>query len=123
MDELYEQLAPEPIEDKRLRRLKEYLETEWGPYAVTNQMRNLFGSAVGYPPIPPPQRWRIPANLDLDRLIWEQLQNEAFIDEIWPSILMMLDDDTLNTMWAAQVATVLALHNIIKILPIILEKP
>ena len=121
LEELYGQSPAEKPEDIRLRRFKEYIETEWGPAAVTMQLRALFGN--GYPPIPPPQRWTLgPYYTNLEQLIWEQVQTESFIEEIWPSVQMLLGDDVCNSMWAAQVATTLALFNLIRILPLMLTK-
>jgi len=104
-----------PVEDPQLIRLKEFLDTEWGPPAVGMQLRALF--AGGLPPIPPPQRWD--TEIDVIQVIYEQLQSEKFVNEMWPSIKMLLKDDTCNTSWAAQTLTILALFNIIRILPII----
>jgi hypothetical protein len=103
--------------DPHLERLKEFLDTEWGPPAVANQLRGLF--AGGLPPIPPPQRWTCGKNIDIAGIIWEQVQSEKFVDESWPIIKMLLGVDTCNTAWAAQTLTVLALFNIIRILPIV----
>jgi len=112
-----EDIMPEPSVDPHLVRLKEFLDTEWGLPAVENQLRGLFQG--GLPPISPPQRWVIPRNLDVVELIWQQTQSEKFIDEMWPCIQMLIGVDTCNTMWAAQTLTVLALFNIIRLLPII----
>lgn len=109
---------PVPAVDPQLVRLKEFLNTEWGLPAVEVQLRGLFGDG-GLPPIPPPQRWAVPGNLHIAELIWEQVQSEKFVDEMWPSVNMLLGDDTCNTMWAAQTLTVLAMFNIIRILPIV----
>jgi len=106
-------------DEKRLIRFKEFLNTRWGLPAVVVQFRALF--AGGYPPIPVPTRWKIPSSLDVASLVWEQVQTENFIDEIWPSIVIMMGDDITNFEWAARIASVLSLFNIIKILPIVLE--
>lgn len=106
-------------EEKRLIRFKEFLNTHWGLPAVTVQFRGLF--AGGYPPIPIPTRWQLPQGIDIEDLVWRQVQTEKFIDEIWPSVVMMLGDDIPNFEWAAQVATVLALFNLIRVLPIAIE--
>ena len=99
---------------------KNFLDAHWGLPAVVVQFRGLF--AGGYPPIPVPTRWQIPHNIDLTQLVWEQIQTETFIDEVWPSIKMLLGNDVLNYEWAARVATVLSLFNIIRVLPIVLEE-
>ena len=106
-------------DEKRLIYFKEFLNTHWGLPAVVVQFRGLF--AGGYPPIPIPTRWQIPTNIDVAELVWEQVQTEKFIDEIWPSIVMLLGNDITNYEWAARIASVLSLFNIIKILPIVLE--
>lgn len=105
-------------EEKRLVRFKEFLNTHWGLPAVVVLFRGLF--AEGYPPIPIPNRWCIPKDIDVTQLTWEQLQTESFIDEIWPSIIMLLGDDITNFEWAARVTTVLSLFNIIKVIPVVL---
>jgi hypothetical protein len=109
--------APEPVVEPQLERLKQFLDTEWGPPAVENQLRILF--AGGMPPIPVPQLWAVSRNLEIPSLVWEQTQSEKFVDENWPSIKMLLGDNTLNTEWAAQVLTILALFNIIRIIPVL----
>lgn len=106
-------------DEKRLIRFKEFLNTKWGLPAVVVLFRSLF--AGGYPPIPVLNRWHIPNNIDITRLVWEQVQTENFIDEIWPSLMMMLGDDITNFEWAARIASVLSLFNIIRVLPIVLE--
>ena len=112
--------AKQPTEDeRRLMLFKNYLDAHWGLPAVVVLFRTLF--AGGYPPIPIPTRWLIPKDIDLIQLIWEQIQTDNFIDEIWPSIKMLLGDDICNYEWSARVATVLSLFNIIKVLPIVLE--
>ena len=108
--------VPEPVVDPQLVRLKEFLDEEWGQPAIEQQLRGLF--AGGLPPIPPPQRWVV-GNLDIVGLVYEQVQSEKFVDENWPSVKMLLGVDTLNTAWAAQTLTVLAIFNIIRILPIL----
>jgi hypothetical protein len=113
-----EDIMPEPPVDAHLERLKEYLDTEWGPPAVQSQLRGLF--AEGLPPIPPPQRWAVSVRLDIPQLIWEQTQSEKFVNEQWPSIKMLVGEDTCNTEWAARVLTMLALFNIIRVLPVII---
>ena len=107
---------PAPVQDPQFTRLKEYLDQEWGPPAVQVMVRTLF--ANGLPPIPKPERWSIDSRLDICELIWKQTQSEKFVEEMWPSIKMLLGEDTCNTMWSAQVLTFLALFNIIRILPI-----
>ena len=110
----------QPTEDERqLMLFKNYLDAHWGLPAVVVQFRGLF--AGGYPPIPIPTRWLIPKDIDLMQLVWEQIQTDNFIDEIWPSIKMLLGNDICNYEWSARVATVLSLFNIIKVLPIVLE--
>ena len=112
-------IPSEPQEDARLTRFKEFLNTQWGLPAVTVMFRGLF--AGGYPPIPVPTRWQIPSGFNLEQLVWEQVQTEKFIDEAWPSILMLLGDDICNSEWAARIATVLSFFNVIRVLPIVLE--
>jgi len=107
---------PETI-DRDLELAKRFLDEQWGPPAVEVQLRALFSE--GLPPIPPPQRWGTPYSFDITQLIWEQVQSEKFIEDSWPSIKMLLKEDTCNTMWVAQALTVLALFNIIKILPLV----
>ena len=112
----------QPTEDeRRLMLFKNFLDSHWGLPAVVVLFRTLF-SEGGYPPISVPTRWYIPKNIDLTRLVWEQIQTENFIDEIWPSIKMLLGDDVLNYEWAARVATVLSLFNIIRVLPLVLTE-
>jgi hypothetical protein len=114
-----EDILPEPIVpvDAQLERLKEFLDTEWGLPAVENQLRVMFMG--GMPPIPPPQRWVIGRYVNIPELIWQQVQSEKFLEDTWPSIRMLLGVDVCNTAWAAQALTVLALFNVIRILPII----
>ena len=104
-------------DEKRLIRFKEFLNTQWGLPAANIQLRRLFSG--GYPPIPLITTWKNPKGIDVTQLTWEQVQTENFIDEIWPSITMMLGDDIDNFEWAARVATVLSFFNIIRVLPII----
>ena len=110
---------PQPAVDPQLVRLQEFLNTEWGLPAVEVQLRGLF--ANGLPPIPPPQRWAVPTQISMgiSTLVWEQVESEKFVDEMWPSVKILLGEDTCNTMWAAQTLTVLAVFNIIRILPIV----
>lgn len=105
--------------EKRLICFKEFLNTHWGLPAVVVLFRGLF--AGGYPPIPVPSRWHLPTNIDVAGLVWEQVQTENFIDEIWPSIVMMMGDDVCNWEWTARIASVLSLFNIIKILPLVIQ--
>ena len=116
LGEVKEVIRPE---DEERERFKEFLNTQWGLPATTVLFRGLFSG--GFPPIPAPNRWNIPNDINVIKLVWEQTQTEGFINEIWPSVRMMLQDDTCNFQWAAQVATVLAFFNIIKVLPIVLE--
>ena len=110
----------QPTEDeRRLVLLKRFIDENWGPQAVNNVFRILYSG--GFPPMPPVERWDIPSHFDVERLVWEQVHTEKFIDESWPSIRMLLKDDILNYEWAARVATVLSLFNIIKVIPIVLE--
>lgn len=106
-----------PSEDNELESFKEFLNTEFGPAGVEQQLRGLFSG--GFAPIPPPPRWAISPNLDLCHLVWEQVQSDAYIDSIWPCLKLLLQRDTLNRSWAAGVATVLSLFNIIRILPVV----
>jgi len=112
-----EDIMPVPPVDPHLERLKDFIDTEWGLPAVENQLRGLFMG--GLPPISPPQRWAISRNINVVELIWEQTQSEKFIEEMWPCIKILIGVDTCNTMWAAQTLTVLAMFNIIRLLPII----
>ena len=105
--------------DIELEAFKVYLDTEFGPAGVEMQLRGAFGG--GLAPIPPPPRWAISPNLDISHLVWEQVQTDSFIDEIWPSVKMLLGGDTLNRQWAAGVCTILSLMNIIRVLPIVIE--
>jgi hypothetical protein len=106
-------------EDPLLLRFKEFIDTEWGLPAVTVQFRGLFSG--GYPPIPSPAQWGIPSHLSIEELVWQQAQTYSFIEEMYPSIKMMLGDNITNTMWAAQVLTVLAFHRVIHILPMLIK--
>ena len=112
-----EDIMPVPPVDPQLKRLKEFLDTEWGLPAVENQLRNWFQG--GMPPIPPPQRWIIPRGIDITELTWRQTQSEKFVEEMWPCIKILIGVDTCNTQWAAQTLTVLAMFNVIRILPLI----
>lgn len=112
-------LGEKSEDEKRLICFKEFLNTQWGLPAVTVLFRSLF--AGGYPPIPIPSRWQVPTKINIENLVWEQVQTEKFIDEIWPSVVMMLGDDITNFEWAARVASVLSLFNVIRILPIVLQ--
>ena len=116
--EVPEQPSTGPI-DKQLEAFKEYLNTEYGPHGVEMQLRAAFSGQ--FAPLPPPHRWQISNHLDISRLVWEQLQADAFIDDIWPSIKLLLGNDILNREWAARVATILSLFNLIKILPVVVE--
>lgn len=106
-------------DEKQLTCFKEFLNTHWGLPAVVVMFRGLF--AGGYPPIPVPTRWHISSRIDVAKVVWEQTQSEAFVDDAWSSIKMLLGDDIVNYEWAARVLTVLALFNVIKILAIITE--
>lgn len=107
------------VKDLQLARFKEFIDTEWGLPAVEVLFRGLF--AGGYPPIPTPSQWDVPGVLDLAELVWQQTQTYAFIEDNWPSVKMLLGDNVLNTQWAAQIMTVLAFFNVIKILPTIIQ--
>jgi len=107
-------------EDPSLIRLREFLDTEWGQPGVEVLLRNRFGGG-GFAPIPVPYLWVIPPTLDLAQLVWQQTQTDAFLEEMWPSIKMMMGDNILNTDWTAQVLTMLAFFRVIQILPIILN--
>lgn len=118
-----EDLVKRPsVNEERLMLFKNYLDEHWGPPAVTVLFRALF-SEGGYPPIPLIEHWDIPKDIDVLRLVWEQVQTVEFIDEIWPSITMMLGDNILNYEWAARIATVLSFFNIIRVLSVIREDP
>lgn len=107
------------MEDPHLTRLREFLNTEWGLPGVEVLFRGLF--AGGYPPIPVPSQWDVPGVLDLSELVWQQTQTDAFLEEVFPSVKMVLGDNMANTQWAAQVLTVLAFFRIIQILPVIIQ--
>lgn len=108
-------IADKP-DDSYLARLKEFVDTEWGLPGVTMLFRGLFSG--GYAPIPIPTQWAIPSRVDIVELVWQQVQNHKFLDEMWPSIKMLMNDNLMNTQWTAQVATILAFYRVIKILPI-----
>ena len=118
LDKLH--VTPEQ-QDKQLERFKEFLDNEWGLPAVILEFRNLFGPS-GLHGLPPIHRWDIPSSLDVPQLVWEQVQTEAFIEEVWPILKMLLKEDIINSMWAAQAATILSFFNVMKILPIVLNR-
>lgn len=104
-----------------LERFKEFLDTQWGPPGVQLVFSGIFRD--GYPPIPHPSLWDIPnIGIDVPKLVYQQIQNEDFIDEMWPSIVMMLGDNIRNQTWAAHILTVLGFFRMIQILPIILQE-
>lgn len=104
-----------------LLRLKNYIDTEWGLPAVTLTLRSLYRGNTIY--IPLPERWHIAQSLknEIESLVYNQVQTESFIDSIWPSIKMLLGPDVSNLVWAAEIATVLAYVNLIRIIPIVQE--
>ena len=107
-------------DDPHLVRFQEFLDTEWGLPAVQVLFRGLFRG--GFPPIPAPHMWKIPhQQLDIEELTWQQVQSPAFVEELFPSVKMLLDDNITNTQWAAQIMTVLAFFRVIQILPIVLK--
>jgi len=106
-------------EDPYFKRFQEFIDTEWGLPAVQVQFRGLFTG--GYPPIPSPAQWQVPSNLNIEMLVWQQIQTEAFQEEMFPAVRMMLGSSITNTMWAAQVMTMLAFYRIIQILPLIIK--
>ena len=106
-------------DDKRLEAFKDFLNIQWGRPAVVTLFRSLWSG--GYPPFPVFTSWAVPQNVDILELVWRQVQTDSFIDEIWPSLKMVLDDNIFNSQWAAQVATLLAMYNVIKFLPLLVE--
>ena len=107
------------MEDPHLARLREFIDTEWGLPAVELMFRGLFQG--GYPPIPIPTQWDVPGVLDVPELVWQQVQTDAFLEEMFPSVKMLMGDNIANTSWAAQVLTVLGFFHIIHILPTIIS--
>ena len=114
-----EYLSPYEENDHEKNAFKEYLNTEYGPAGVEGQLRHIFQGGIA--PIPPPNRWALRTHLDISGLVWEQVQTESFIDEIWPCVKLLLGEDSLNRQWAAGCCTILALFNMIRILPIVQE--
>lgn len=106
-----------PKSEENKARFKRFLDEEWGIEAA---IATVF-RAWNFQPVPPPFRWDIPSNLNVEQLTWEQVHTDKFIDEIWPVVEMLLGDDVLNWDWAARVATVLSLFNVIRIIPIVME--
>lgn len=107
-------------DEEQLARFKEWLDTQWGPPAVEIFVgQALSGGVLSLPRI---TSWDVPSDFPFSRLVFEQVHTESFIDEMWPIAKIMLKNDVLNSMWVAHMMTLLAMFNLITLLPIIKER-
>jgi len=102
-----------------LVRLKEYIRLNWTPTAVALHIQHVF---MGSPIICPPYiLWAVPNTIDIPTIIHAYMTRDDYLEDIWPSLSILLTNSITNLPWAASVATSIALFDVIRLLPVMLE--
>jgi len=108
------------VVDKNLQRLKEYVRGE--EFSI-NWVR-LHLSNLGRIPnvIPVMNLWDVPASLDIPKAVHDVVLTDGYLDNIWPSLSMVMGSSKDNLRWTAGVLTSFALFDTIRFLSTYKEK-
>jgi len=100
--------------DKNLQRLKEYVRGE--EFSI-NWVR-LHLSNLGRIPnvIPVMNLWDVSASLDIPKAVHDVVLTEGYLDNIWPSLSMVMGSSKDNLRWTAGVLTTMGLFDTIRML-------
>lgn len=69
--------------------------------------------------LPYPNTWLIPKQVDMIQLVYDIIIGTGYLSEIWPTLKIIMGTSIGNLKWAANIVTFLALHDALRLLPII----
>lgn len=118
--ELAEKITPLSVPDELFERFNEYIVTHWGPHAVATHIAVLCGQIPQA--CPPTFLWKIPSSFDVSVAVANVMQDRVYLETLWPTLKMMMDDNVGNLAWTAGVATSIALFQMAMSLPETLVK-
>jgi len=102
--------------DTNLAALKEYVRGD--EYSI-NWVR-LHLSNLGRIPnvIPVMNLWDVPASLDIPKAVYDVVLTDGYLENIWPSLSMVMGSSRDNLRWTAGVLTTMSLFDTIRMLAI-----
>jgi hypothetical protein len=94
-------------------RLAEYLA---GPDFTINWVESQIRVLSTVPDIvPSPNQWKLPAEVDLPKLVFDIIRTPGWLSREWPSLRVLMGGSMGNTQWAAKVLVTLAIFQAVNL--------
>ena len=108
-----------PAEDKDLTVLKAYiLDNGFVVATVAMHIRMLCTSAMTTPST---TGWDFADRANIPDLVFALLHQPGYLEEIWPSLSIIMSDNKANPAWTAGISMTIAFFDIIRTLPMLKE--
>lgn len=98
---------------------KEYLVTNWSPHAISIHIRMMCSYRQFLQPY---TNWKTKSVIDIAQTVWYYMNQDRFVEAIWPALRIVMGDNLCNYAWTSGVATSIALFQVIASLPQIDEQ-
>ena len=99
------------IDDPVLEKFVEFLDTSWPISTVNIHILNLCANSPFA--MPSPILWKLPKNMRIESLVYDGVKQRAIIEELWPSLKIIMGDNILNFMWTAGAFTTIVFMGIV----------
>jgi hypothetical protein len=107
--------ADQPPLDNNLRRLLDFV---GGDQFNVNYVQLHINHIVRLPSVVPvPALWDIPGNLNVAKLVYDTVVSLGYIENVWPSLRLVMGTSVGNTEWCCNVLCTLGLFDVIRVLP------
>jgi hypothetical protein len=94
-------------------RLAEYLA---GPDFTINWVESQIRVLSTVPDIvPSPNQWKLPAEVDLPKLVFDIIRTPGWLSREWPSLRVLMGGSMGNIQWAAKVLVTLAIFQAVNL--------
>jgi hypothetical protein len=103
------------IGETHLRRLIEYVNSEM--YTSEWVRLHLMNITAIPKMIPSPILWDLPGDKDISWVVYNVAKQAGYIENVWPSLKILMGDSKDNTEWCCGVLTTMALFDAIRLLP------
>jgi hypothetical protein len=104
-----------PRKNENLRRLIDFVNGEM--YSINWVRMHLMHISRIPNALPSPTLWKIPGNLEVAKLVYDVVLSPGYVENLWPTLEILMGSSVDSTEWCAGVLTTLALFDSIRLLP------